>query len=200
MKRPTHLLCLAIVATQSFCARALDLTPHFTNEIGDMVSARHPFFYDGLKRFAVTIDRETEVSFNGGACFRFTSLAGAAFHIRFSPLTPDLSFKEEDLKTYRATAMGLVPSGATDVTIVGEEANSLVVNDWKSHQFVLSYKLPGRELRMGVIFLNLNPKLQLLLQANAAPSDFDAAFSRALHIIRSWHEMLPDEGKPAAGT
>lgn len=199
MKRIIYLLCIGFLATDPI-ARALDLTPNFTNTLDDPLSPRHPFFNDGLRRYGITIDRETEVTADGGAVFRFTPLEGADFHIRFSPLTPASKFSDEDMKKYRNVALALAPSGATDVSIVAETLNSLTVNGWSSCQFDFSYKLPGREFRMSVIFLNLDDKQQLLLQVIGDAARYPAALVRSMHIMKSWHEITPAEMLPGRGT
>lgn len=197
MQTPRYLLLLALGLP--LAASALDLTPRLSSNDMNPVMYRHPYFTEGNTKYAVTVDNQTDIGAEGGAVFRFRNLNEAVFRMVMSPLTPDIGFADAGLEAYRKIVLGFAPKGATEVAILHEDPNPVVVNDWKSYRIILGYKLPGSETRAEFIFLNLDDKQQLMLRTTADAAQFNFASTRAMNIIRTWHAMLPGEDNAERG-
>ena len=96
----------------SFALGEVDLKPRFyTVNLGGY-TIRRPYFADGDKKFAVTIDSDTEVAEdNGGAVFRFKSIPQASVELRKSPVAAARGFGREILQDYNRLAQSML--GAT---------------------------------------------------------------------------------------
>ena len=112
----------------------------------------------------VPIDSKTEVSaVNSGAEFRFTNIADSSMLLRPSPLSTQVSFSESPEK-YAKAARELLPAGAESITAETQTANPFPINDWSSYTFLFSYELGGFPWRMCIVFLNLNPNEQIVVE------------------------------------
>jgi hypothetical protein len=192
------LLTTLIALTVTGTAPAIDLTPSFVTTVVDGIPIRRPCFVDGDKRYAVTVDRETELTgYDGAALFNFKKFPRAVMRLGQSPLKPDNVFSGEALERYRAVAVQLILKGAEEVTLESGAADVLPINHWTSQRFVFAYKFTGAAMRESVTFLNLDPKQQVVVQIRARESDFAIITARGEDIIRRWHMIEP--GTEAAG-
>ncbi len=173
----------------------VDLTPRYIDTEIDGIKSRRLYFTEDAKKIGISLDRETEVAADssGGVIFRFPKVADASFRMTRSTIGADQPMSEGSLEQYRTTAISLVPSGATDVVITEETANPLPINRWVSHRFVASYRIGAVVMKQSVTFLNLNPETQIMLLTSAFGKSFTEAADRSFQIIRSWHEVLPED-------
>ncbi len=171
---------------------AIDLTPRFITTHVDGVPIRRPYFSDRDKKFAVTIDQETELrEYEGSASFNFSKFPRAVMRLRPSPLKTEIIFDELNLPRYRRAALGLLMQGAEKSVIELEQANVMPINDWQSHRFVITYEVAGSKMRESVMFLNLDPQQQIVVQIRARETDFAMVAARSEDILRRWHEVAP---------
>lgn len=117
--------------------------------------------------------------------------------LRLSPLQPEIPFDELNLERYRKAALVLLVTGAEKVVVESEQADVLPINDWQSHRFVLTYEIAGNAMRESVMFLNLDPQKQIIVQIRAREPEFSIVATRAEDILRRWHEVVP--GAEVAG-
>jgi hypothetical protein len=174
----------------TFSAKAqLDLRPHYFKAGGIIGRA---YFADGDKKYAVTLDSETQLSeADGGALFRFTNVPQATMLLRHTPLDKLLPFDTASLTIYLKAAKALLPQGSEDAILEAQIANPLPINQWRSYRFVLSYTIANSQMRDSFTFLNLTDGQQILVQTTARLNFFKAISERADDIIRRWHEVLP---------
>lgn len=194
MKRLLLPLTLAILAT-NLNASNVDLTPRYIDLEFDAIKTRQLYFLEGSTKIGITLDQETTVATDGGGVvFRFPKVPDASFRVATSPLTPDETMNEPaSLERYRASALNVVPAGATDVKVLEETINPLPINRWKSYAFSVSYRVGANLTNLGVTFVNVNATSQLMLVTSSASRNFAEAADRSFQIIRSWHEMVPSE-------
>ena len=173
----------------------VDLTPRYIDTEIDGIKSRRLYFTDSGKKIGISLDRETEVAADssGGVIFRFPKVPDASFRMTQSTLGADLPMSEGTLEKYRAAATSITPSGATDVIVSEETANPLPVNRWVSHRFVVTYRVGAMVMKQSVTFLNLNQETQVMLVTNASGKNFAEAAERSFQIIRTWHEVLPED-------
>ena len=173
-------------------AAALDLTPHYVTTQVEGPPVRRPCFVDGDKKFAVTVDSETELTgYDGSAIFNFTKFPRAVMRLGQSPLKPSAVFEGQTLDRYRAAAAQLLLQGAEQPVLESEVTNVLPINHWTSHRFVFVYKFTGAPMRESVTFLNFDEKQQIVMQIRSRDADFAKITARAEDIIRRWHEVDP---------
>lgn len=192
MKHPVlSSLCLLGLAAS---AAALDLTPQIVTTLVGNYEVRRACFLDGDKKYAVSLDGETELTGHSGmALFNFSKFPRAVMRMASSPLKPEVSFDGENLDQYRAAATRLLLQGAEQAVLEREDAGVLPVNQWTSRRFTFVYRFTGTVMRESVTFLNFDGKQQLVLQTRALEADFAAISARADDIIRRWHEFRPQE-------
>jgi len=179
-------------------ALALDLTPHYVTTVVDGIPIRRPCFVDGDKKYAVTVDGETQLTgYEGSAIFNFSKFPRAVMRLAPSPLKPEIAFEGEPLERYRAAAFGSLLNGAEAPVLESEMSNVLPINQWTSQRFTFAYRFTGAPMRESVTFLNLDGKQQIVLQIRAREADFATVAARAEDIIRRWHEVVP--GTESAG-
>jgi len=194
MQRLLLPLVLGLLAA-NLGASTVDLTPRYLETEVDGHKSRRLYFLEEKRKIGLSLDQETVVAVEAaGVIFRFPKLPDTSFKIATSPLTPEDAMSEaEVLKRYRAAALAFVPVGATEAKVVEEVTDPLPINHWESHRFLVSYQAGAIVMRLGVTFLNVNPKSQLVLITSASPRAFSEAADRSFQIIRSWHEILPGD-------
>lgn len=188
MKLPALLTVLATVS-----APALDLTPNFINTHADGVIIRRPYFSDGARKYALTLDSETELSpYQDGALFKFAKFTQAQMRLRPSPFSSDLKFAPETLERYEQAARKLLPQVAEKIKLIGDFKNPWPINGWQSHRFLYHYVTASGEASESITFLNITAEQQVIVQAFAPAKEFPEVAGRADDIIRRWHRLNPD--------
>ncbi len=183
------LSCVILLAHAISANAQLDLRPHYFKAGGIIGRA---YFADGDKKYAVTLDSETQLSeADGGALFRFTNVPQATMLLRNTPLPKVLPFDEASLPEYLKAAQALLPRLAVEATLDAQAANVLPINKWRTYRFVFSYQIAGSQVKESITFLNLDDGQQIVVQTGSRKNAFDGIASRADDIIRRWHEMLP---------
>lgn len=111
-----------------------------------------------------------------------------------SLLTPDTSFQEKGLETYRQRSLAMIPRGAQNIHVVGEQADPLPIFGWKDYEFTVDYDFYGQTFRRGTFFINIDSKLQLVMTTTSAPDTFAAMHTAAFRVLRSWCVAPKDAG------
>ena len=180
-----------------FSAGATDLVPHYISTTTDGVIVRRPYFADGEKKYGIKIDSETKLTaFEGGALFRFDKFPDAAMRLRASPISAPGAFHPETLERYQQVARSLLPPGAEEVVLAESALDPLPINGWQSYRVTFSYRAATDPRRQSVIFLNLKPTEQILVQTDSAERSFNEVSARAFNIVRRWHEIQPEDEQP----
>ena len=190
-------LSALILAGLSIPAGATDLVPRYIARPTEGVVIRRPYFADGEKKYGVKLDSETKLTaFEGGALFRFEKFPEATMRLRPSPIPAQTPFTPESLETYQQAGRALLPPGADMIEFVESELNPLPINDWHSFRVTFSYRAANQARRQSVIFLNLKPTEQIVVQTAANERDFAEVSARAFNIVRRWHEIAPEDEAP----
>ncbi|MEP6636795.1 MAG: hypothetical protein ABJB97_08725 [Acidobacteriota bacterium] len=190
-------LSAILLAGLALSAGATDLVPHYIANTTEGVVIRRPYFADGTKKYGIKIDSETKLTaFEGGALFRFEKFPEATMRLRPSPVPAQTAFGPESLEGYEQAARALLPLGAGAVELVESEFNPLPINDWHSLRLTFSYRAANQPRRQSIIFLNLKPTEQIVIQTAANERDFAEVYARAFNIVRRWHEIVPEDEQP----
>jgi len=186
------LSCILFLAASACSALALDLSPQFITIVSDGIAIRRPYFSDGDKKYALTLNIETELTpFEDGALFRFVKLSQAEMRLRPSPLGVDTAIEDASKDKYEEAARKLLPQDAAEVVLDQVTFDPLPINGWKGIRFLFHYRLPSGEMRESLTFLNIIPTQQVVVQTASLAKDFSDASDRAYDIIRRWHELDP---------
>jgi len=170
---------------------AFDFTLHSREiPLGEGAVIRRTYFKDGDRCYAFHPGESVDLAAEAErATFRFRNLHGATLLLTQSPFTPEKAFTQENLPSYRESALKHAPAGVLEIIDESDEEGVLRINDWHSHRWVFTYKLPGQTIRQSVTFLNLTPKRQIVVVVTAFASEFKEAEAAALGILHSWHPM-----------
>lgn len=178
-------------------ADATDLVPHYISTTADGVVVQRPYFADGTKKYGVKIDSETKLTaFEGGSLFRFDKFPEATMRLRLSPISTPGAFGPETLELYQQVARSLLPAGAEEIALAESALNPLPINGWQSYCVSFSYRAATELRRQSVIFLNLKPTEQILVQTDSAERSFNEVSTRVFNIVRRWHEIVPGDEQP----
>lgn len=181
---------LILLALAALPVAALDLTPSFATTDADGATISRPYFMDSGRKYAVTLNSETELTaFEDGCIFRFTRVHGAAMRLRPSPVGAAVKFGPETMDRYEQSARSLLPRNAANVALEGQKTNPLPINGWTSHRFIYRYTMPSGDTRESVTFLNILPGTQIVIHVYSPAGSFADASARAHNIIRRWHEL-----------
>lgn len=185
---------LALILLSMPALAELSLTPRIMTLDYGGTPVRRAYFMDGTKKFAVTIDNETELSAQGeGAILRFTRIPLATVELRRSPMKAGVGFSQENISEYAKVARQLLASTAE---IWPEEPmllEPLPINGWKSCRFNFFYRVGGSPVRADVTFIDLNDKNQIVVITGGSANSYASVRSRSDDIIRRWHRVTPEE-------
>jgi hypothetical protein len=193
MNKPLALIFSAAICLTS--AHALNLQPREVMVEKDGPPVRRYFFQDEGKRLFFRIDGKMTVSGSANeAVFRFSDIHDANMKLAKSRITPETAFDEKGLKTYRPAAQSYVPPQATDVQITEEASDAIPINNWRDHQFTLTYKLFGSAYRESVTFINYSPTEQLVFDVRSSEADYEKTYSRSYHVLNSLSSLVGEQG------
>lgn len=194
MKNPLLATSIALLLLASQGSAELTLTPKIVTLDFAGVPVRRAYFMDGTKKFAVTMDNETELSAHGnGALFCFTRFPLATVELFRSPMKAGTGFSEENISDYAKAARHLL---AATAEIWPEEPmviDPLPINGWKSCRFNFFYRVGGSAVRADVTFIDLDEKEQIVVITGGTANSYANVRSRSDDIIRRWHEVTPEE-------
>lgn len=184
---------LIVLVATPFCpaARALDFRLDTTSIMFDGFPTRQSFFHsDEANAVYISLPGGTWTASGVPDSLTLTSSKLTAAQIRLEKSNSSASDADFKVKTalddYRRRAVAGAPSGATSVTVVAEHDLPVDFYHWRDYEFILDYAFFGQSYRRGTLFLDLNPKEQIVVTYTALPTDFDAVRSTALGVLRSW--------------
>ena len=185
---------LSFLALAAAAWADVDLSPKFyTVTLGEK-TFRSPYFVEGDKKWAVTIDGETDVTEeNGGPVFRFSTIPQARVQWSRSPVPATTGFAPETLPGYLKFAQSMLGSAAQAITNDPPALDVLPIEDWRSFRVVFAYTVGGTPARMSVTFVNISPSQQIVIVADAGQKHFGEVARRSDEIIRQWHLVQPGE-------
>jgi hypothetical protein len=184
-----------LLATLGYRSPAIDLTPRFLTTFNEEVAINRPYFTDSGKKYAITLDGESElVPDEGGALFKFTKFPSAVAKLINSPAQEIAPFDDKSLRDYESLARRMLARDAINPVLDSTELNVTPINGWKTCRFTYSYENPAIKLRQSVTFLNLDDKQQIVIDIKTKREEFDNITARTWDMIRRWHEVRDDAG------
>ena len=160
-------------------ARAeLDLTPKLSEYELDGVKFKQLAFSDGSK--IVTYAPPRGWDYSGSATqltLRPPGKSQAEAKITKVALSQPASFDEETVKKLVQEAIASVPPGSTNIQLVSQEKNPLMIERKETFLVTLSYNFYGGAYNRSILFLNRG-KEQIQFQLELSPSRFQRVADR----------------------
>ena len=183
---PVALLCGTLLLAVP--CRALDFRLHEVKTEDDGFTHVHSCFrYDDRTEIMIDLPRHWSVTDDVSSISAVPpGGANTLLRIAKSPFPSNASFQKADLDAYRAQVLAGVPQGSVNVRVLEEKADPLPVFGWKDYQFTMAYDFFGQSFRRSVLFINLNPKEQLMVTVVAGQADFDKVYEASMDVMRSW--------------
>lgn len=193
MKRTSALLgfCFACLSTAS---AAIDFTPtKGEREINGVVFPQLVFRENG--RNIIYEPPRTWTPSGGGASIKFIppKILLAEGELQQQPLKAPLTFDEPTTKALQAQTVALAPSGSTNVTIVGEEKNPILVNGNATYEVTVAYNFYGEEFQLSMLYVSL-PETLLKMRTLAKKTDFEKVHSAFRASAVSFQGLKPGNG------
>ncbi len=180
-------------------AAAINLTPLRLVVSDDGPPRIRYFFQDSDKRLAFRIDSKMAVSGSSeAALFRFEDAPTAAARISKSSSPATVPFDEKGIPVYEALARTVLPAEASDVLLVEQVPDAIMINGWKSTQFTFTYQFFGLSYRRSITFVNFSESEQLVFDVSARESDYGRIYARSYRVLNSLYEVPSD--RPAGPT
>jgi hypothetical protein len=184
-------LILAVVGSLLVgSARAdFDLTPKLSEYELDGVKFKQLAFSDGSE--TVTYAPPRGWDYSGSAAqliLRPPSKSQAEAKITKVILSGPASFEEETIKKLVQEVMASVPNGSTEIQLVSQERNPLIIERKETFLVVLSYNLYGGAYSRSILFLNRG-KEQIRFQLTSRQSDFKELQKAFLASQYSWQNL-----------
>lgn len=168
---------LTLVVAGAFCivsAQAeLQLTPKVSRYESDGVKIEFLAFSDGGgKEVAYSPPRGWEYS---GSPTKFTlrppgKPQAEGTIVRISLAQPAV-FDDQTMKTLAAEVLAAVPGGSTNVTLISQEKNALLIAQKETFLVIISYDFYGQNYRRSAMFLNRGNE-QVRFQFVSRAADF----------------------------
>jgi hypothetical protein len=177
--------CLLITSAQA----ELDLTPKPSRYELDGVTFKQLAFSDGSKTVTYTPPRGWDYSGNT-ALLTLQPPGNGQAEARISKVTlsQPSSFEEETVKTLVKEMMASAPDGSTNVQLVSQEKNPLMIERKETLLIILSYDLYGGAYNRSILFLNRG-KEQIRFQLTSRQADFKELQKAFLGSQYSWQNL-----------
>ena len=171
-------------------ARAeLDLTPKLSEYELDGVKFKQLAFSDGSK--IVTYAPPRGWDYSGSATqltLRPSGKSQAEATIKKVALSQPASFDQGTVKKLVQEVIASVPPGSTDIQLISQEKNPLIIERKETFLVTLSYNLHGAAYNRSILFLNRGRE-QIQFQVSCRRADFRALQAAFLDSQHSWQNL-----------
>jgi hypothetical protein len=177
--------CLLITSVRA----ELDLTPKPSQYEVDGVTFKQLAFSDGSKTVTYTPPRGWDYSGSATQLILQPPNKGQAEgKITKVTLSQPASFDEATVKKLVQEMTTSVPDGSTDVQLVSQEKNPLMIERKETFLVILNYNLSGSLYSRSILFLNRG-KEQMRFQLTSKQADFKELQKAFLGSQYSWQNL-----------
>ena len=172
MKRASALLGISF-AMLTAASAAIDFTPAPGERELNGIKFPQLIFNDSGRQVIYERPRGWTYS-GGGSSIKFfpPQVGQAEGEIQQLPLKAPQIFDEPTVTALQNQTLAAVPSGSTDVALVSEQKDPIMVNGNHTYEVVVGYRYYGQDYQLSILFINL-PDLQLRMRTIAKKDDFD---------------------------
>jgi hypothetical protein len=174
VQRISRLFLLVSLSTAPVLRADLDLTPATATRHLESFSFPELIFSDGSQQVSYEFPRGWSYSLISSKQIRFNppQLAQARAEIEAVPLTEGFAFDEKSIKKLREETVRGLPKNSTQIQILSEVTNALLINGHKTYEVTIAYMCYGQRYQTSVLFANLD-RQQLRCRVLAQASDFE---------------------------
>jgi hypothetical protein len=174
VQRIKHLFLFVGLSVAPLVRADLDLTPATATRHLEGFSFPELIFSDGPQRVTYEFPRGWSYSTISPSQIRFNppQLAQAQAEIEAIPLIEPFAFDEKAIKKLREEILRSLPKNSTQVQVLSEVTNTLMINGHKTYEVTIAYMCYGQRYRTSVLFANLD-RQQLRIRVLAQASDFE---------------------------
>src|SRR5437870_8750122 len=174
VQRISHLFLLVSLSTAPLLRAGLDLTPATATRHLEGFSFPELIFSDGPQQVSYEFPRGWSYSTISSKQIRFNppQLAQAQAEIEAVPLIEGFAFDEKSIKKLREETVRSLPKSSTQIQILSEVTNALLINGHKTYEVTIAYMCYGQRYRTSVLFANLD-RQQLRCRVLTHASDFE---------------------------
>ena len=164
---------------------ALDLTPRLvedtSNDGGD--SILRLVFQEGKKKVSFILPKNWTAE-GGLSELIFQPGKNSETLVKFTVKKGDsVEFDDKAVADCHDRVQGLLKEGAKNFLILDETKNPVLSKGWPSYQIIGRYNFYGRWVKIGMIFINLDPKQQMTVLITGPESEFDPIFAAAKNLL-----------------
>jgi len=190
-------LFLSLLGVAGTALGGIDLSPVTGERILDGIKFKQLIFREGGRKITYEPPRGWNYRGDSGQ-FKLTppDVAQAQGAIDQSPLPAPQDFDEATIKALRDKTLSWVPPGSTDLAIVAEEKDPVLVNRKGTYEITTAYRFGGQEYQASILYLNLTDT-QLRFRFVARKADFEKLHKVFRGSIFSW-QWAGQEPSPAA--
>lgn len=179
----------ALVTTAGLAYADLDLTPRQQDYELEGITMRQVVFTDGQKQITYAPPRGWEYSGNGNHFVLHPRLvSGANAEITVNKLSGLGAFDEQTVKHLCDEVLASVPSGATNVKLVSQQMNPLLIDRKATFLIIISYDYYGQGYERSVMFLN-RPNDQIQFQLTCYRNAFQELQKAFQGSHYSWQNL-----------
>ena len=167
----------------------LDLTPKLSHYELDGVQFKQLAFSDGSK--VVTYAPPRGWDYSGSATqltLRAPGKSQAEATIKKVPLSQPARFDEGTVKKLVQEAIASAPAGSTDIQLVSQDKNPLMIERKETFLVTFSYNLYGAVYNRSILFLNRGTE-QIQFQLSCRRADFRELQAAFLDSQHSWQNL-----------
>ena len=177
--------CLLITSAHA----ELDLTPKPSQYELDGVTFKQLAFSDGSKTVTYTPPRGWDYSGHAAQLtLQPTGRDQAEARISKVTLSQPASFDQGTVRKLVQEVMASVPNGTTNIQLVSQEKNPLMIERKETFLLILSYNLYGGAYNRSILFLNRG-KEQIRFQLTSRQADFKELQKAFLGSQYSWQNL-----------
>jgi hypothetical protein len=145
----------ALMATAGFVHADLDLTPRQQDYELEGITIHQLVFTDEQQQITYAPPRDWEYSGSGNHFVLYPrSISGADAEITVNKSSGTADFDEETMKHLSNEVLRSVPSDATNVTLVSQQLNPLLIDRKGTFLVIISYDYYSQGYERSVMFLN----------------------------------------------
>jgi hypothetical protein len=165
------------------------LTPKISEYDLDGIKLHQLAFSDGGKTVTYQSPRGWEYSGNSTQLtLRPPKKAQAEATITRVPLSQPGNFDEESLKKLVSEAIAMVPKGSTDIAVVSQEKNPLMIQRKETFLVTLTYSFYGQKYGRSILILNRGNE-QIRSQLTCHQADFEELQRAFLRSQYTWQHL-----------
>jgi hypothetical protein len=185
---PAVRLGLGIILLARSASAGLDLTPRLEQYELEGVKLQQLVFNDGEHRVKYAPPRKWNYSGAGNRFVLHPASGSAEAVISVNTLSRPETFDEPTTKRLCDEVLGSIPRGSTNVTLVSQQLNPLLINRKETFLVVISYDYYSQPFQRSVMFLDRGTE-QVRFQLTCYRNDFwelQKAFERSHY---SWQNL-----------